>query len=63
MENINHGYLALGLVATLFFALQVWWISMTLSNGRKERILLNSDQTEELKKRLEKIFSKTAEKD
>jgi len=30
MENLNWGYLQLGLVALAFGGLQVWWISSTL---------------------------------
>ena len=58
MENINGGYVALVVVGLVFFALQVWWISMTIRNGRNERVLTNQNQTDEIKKRLEKIFSK-----
>ena len=58
MENLNGGYVALAVVGIVFSALQVWWISMTIRNGRNERVLLNQNQTEQIKKRLEKIFSK-----
>ena len=58
MENINGGYVALAVVGLVFFALQVWWISMTIRNGRSKRVLTNQNQTDEIKKRLEKIFSK-----
>ena len=58
MENINGGYVALVVVGLVFFALQVWWISMTIRNGRNERVLIKQNQTDEIKKRLEKIFSK-----
>ncbi len=58
MENINGGYVALAVVGLLFFGLQAWWISMTIRNGRNERFLINQNQTDEIKKRLEKIFSK-----
>ncbi len=58
MENINGGYVALAVVGFVFFALQVWWISMTIRNGRNERVLINQNQTDEIKKKLEKIFSK-----
>tara|TARA_B100001250_G_scaffold164349_1_gene141347 strand:+ start:360 stop:539 length:180 start_codon:yes stop_codon:yes gene_type:complete len=58
MENINGGYVALVVVGLVFFALQVWWISMTIRNGRNERVLINQNQTDEIKKKLEKIFSK-----
>ena len=59
MENINGGYVALALVGIVFFGLQFWWISMTIRNGTNERVLVNQNQTEELKNRLEKIFSKS----
>ena len=58
IENLNGGYVALAVVGVVFAALQVWWISMTIRNGMNERVLINQDQTEEIKKRLEKIFSK-----
>ena len=58
MEEINGGYIALAVVGLVFVGLQVWWISMTIRNGKNERVLINHNQTEELKKRLEKIFSK-----
>ena len=58
MENINGGYVALTVVGLVFLALQVWWISMTIRNGRTKRVLTNQNQTGEIKKRLEKIFSK-----
>ena len=58
IENLNGGYVALAVVGVVFFGLQVWWISMTIRNGRNERVLINQVQTDEIKKRLEKIFSK-----
>ena len=58
MEDINGGYVALVVVGLLFLGLQVWWISMTIRNGRNERVQINENQTDEIKKRLEKIFSK-----
>jgi len=58
MENINGGFVALAVVGLVFFALQVWWISMTIRNGRSKRVLISQNQTNEIKKRLEKIFSK-----
>ena len=58
MENINGGYVALVVVGLVFFALQLWWISMTIRNGRNERVLINQNQTDDIKKKLEKIFSK-----
>ena len=57
MENINGGYVALVVVGIVFLGLQFWWISMTIKNERNEKVVLNQNQTEEIKKRLEKIFS------
>ena len=48
MENINGGYVALAFVGIVFFALQAWWISMTLRNGKNERVLGNKNQTDEI---------------
>ncbi len=58
IEKINSGSVALGFVGILFFGLQVWWIGMTIRNGRSDRALISQNQTEEIKTRLEKIFSK-----
>ena len=58
MENINGGYVALVIVGIIFLGLQFWWISLTIKNERNEKVLLNQNQTDEIKKRLEKIFSK-----
>ena len=57
MENINGGYVALVVVGIVFLGLQFWWIRMTIKNERNEKVLLNQNQTDEIKKRLEKIFS------
>ena len=59
MENINGGYVALAFVGIVFFGLQVWWICMTISNGKNERALGSQNQTDEIKNRLEKIFAKS----
>ena len=58
MQDINGGYVALAVVGLEFLGLQFWWISMTIRNGRNERVLINQNQTDEIKKRLEKIFLK-----
>ena len=58
MENSNVGYVELAVFGLVFLGLQVWWISMTIRNGRNERVVINQNQTDEIKKRLEKIFSK-----
>ena len=57
MDNMNEGYVALGVVGFVFVGLQVWWISLTIKNGRNERVLITQNQTDKIKKRLEKIFS------
>ena len=59
IEGMKGGYVALAFVGVAFFGLQVWWISMTISNGKNERVQTNQHQTDKFKKRLEKIFSKT----
>ena len=56
MENINGGYAALVVVGVIFLSLQVWWISMTISNGRTERVQRTKNKTDQIKSRLEKIF-------
>ena len=56
MEKINGGYVALTVVAIIFLGLQFWWIRMTIRNGRNERDLINQNQTDKIKKKLEEIF-------
>ena len=56
---MNGGYVALAVVGAVFLSLQVWWISMTIRNGMNERILLNQNQVDEIKQKLEKILSKS----
>ena len=58
IENLNGGYIALFVVGAIFFFLQFWWISMTIRNERNERVLTHWNQTDEVKKRLEKLFTK-----
>ena len=58
IENFNGGYLALVIVGVVFFALQFWWLSMTIRNGRNDRVEIREDHMAEIKKRLETIFSK-----
>ena len=57
MENINGGYASLVVVGIISLGLQFWWISMTIKNERSEEVLLKQLQTDEIKKRLEKIIS------
>ena len=57
MDNFNEGYVALVVVGIIFLGLQFWWISLTIKNERNEKVLLNQNQTHEIKKRLEKIYS------
>ena len=54
MEQLNWGYLQLGLVALAFGGLQIWWISSTLRNRALARPLSNQD----FRKTLERIWSK-----
>ena len=56
---MNGGYVALAVVGAVFLSLQVWWISMTIRNGMNERVLSNQNEADEIKQRLEKIFSKS----
>ena len=60
MENINAGYIALGVVGVFFFGLQVWWISMTIENGRPKSILMKEKTNEDVRKELERLFSKSS---
>jgi len=62
MGNFNTGYVALSFVVVVFFSLQFWWISLTIRNGRNERVLVKQDQTEQIKNRLEKVLLHTARK-
>ena len=56
IENINSGHFALIVVGIIFLALQIWWIGMTIRNGLSKEILTKEEDTEKMKKRLEKIF-------
>lgn len=55
MQNTKFGYTAFAIFGLIFFILQVWWLSMTIRNGRQSKI--NQNKMEEIKKSLEKIFS------
>ncbi|MFL0731693.1 MAG: hypothetical protein AB8A41_09875 [Prochlorococcus sp.] len=63
--EMNAGYVGLGISLLLFLGLQVWWLGMTIRNGRKEteafdfRSQAKLKQSDEIKKQLEKIFSKS----
>ena len=59
MDIMNTGYTALAFVAILFLALQVWWIGMTIRNGRNETVSMNQQKSDMMRNRLEKIFSKS----
>ena len=56
IDKINGGYIALAVVGSIFFALQVWRTGLTISNGRNEQILIIESQSDEIKKKLEKTF-------
>ena len=58
MENLNWGYVQLGLVALAFGGLQVWWISRTLRN----RDLAQPMSEDAFRKSLEKIWAKGKQK-
>ncbi len=58
MESFNSGYIALAIVGLIFLGLQFWWISMVIKNGTERKVLTNIDQTEQIKKRLERTFQK-----
>ncbi len=57
--NVNVGFIVLIFVGVVFLSLQVWWISMTIRNGRKESSVKPSSSIDEIKYRLEKTFSRT----
>ncbi len=58
IENMNNGFLALFVVGLLFICLQVWWIGMTINNGRGKNLPDEGKLIDLRKKQLEKIFNK-----
>lgn len=54
MEDLNWGYVQLGLVALVFGGLQVWWIGSTLRKRELARPLSEG----EFRKTLERIWAK-----
>jgi len=52
MDDLNWGYIQLGLVALAFGGLQVWWIRSTLG----KRDLARPLSEEEFKRSLERIW-------
>jgi len=54
IENLNWGYIQLGLVALAFGGLQVWWISSTL----RKRELAKPLSEGAFRKALERIWAK-----
>jgi hypothetical protein len=54
MEQLNWGYVQLGVFALAFGALQIWWISSTLSRQRLARPLTER----EFRRSLERIWQK-----
>ena len=54
MDNLNAGYLQLGLFALVFGGLQIWWISSTL----RKRDLARPLSEGEFRKTLERIWVK-----
>ena len=57
MDQLNWGYLQLGLVALAFGGLQVWWISSTL----RKRDLARPMSEGEFRGSLERIWMKTSQ--
>jgi len=57
IENLNWGYIQLGLVALAFGGLQVWWISSTL----RKRELSKPLSEGAFRKALERIWAKGQE--
>jgi len=54
MEQLNGGYVQLGLFALAFGALQIWWIGSTLRRQRLPRPL----SEREFRRTLERIWQK-----
>lgn len=54
MEQLNWGYVQLGMFALAFAALQIWWISSTMRGRRLARPM----HEHEFRQRLEKIWSR-----
>ena len=54
MENLNWGYIQLGLVALAFGGLQVWWIRSIL----RKRDLAKPLSEDAFRKTLERIWAK-----
>ena len=56
---MKEGTLELACLGIAFLAFQVWWISMTIKNGRKARTLeANLDPLAATKQRLEDLLKK-----
>jgi len=53
LEQLNWGYVQLGLVALVFGGLQIWWISSTLRGRRLARPMTE----QEFRRSLERIWS------
>jgi hypothetical protein len=59
MENLNWGYIQLGLVALAFGGLQVWWIGSVFWKRKLARPLSEG----EFRKALERIWQKRSRTD
>ena len=53
LEQLNSGYVQLGLFALAFGGLQIWWISSTLRGRRLARPMTEQD----FRRSLERIWS------
>ena len=58
MENLNWGYIQLGLVALAFGGLQVWWISRIFRRRDLDKPMTEKD----FRKSLEQIWSKNRQR-
>ena len=54
MENLNWGYIQLGLVALAFAGLQIWWISRIAGRRNLAKPMTEKD----FRKSLEKIWAR-----
>ena len=54
MEQLNGGYIQLGLVALAFAGLQIWWISRIIGRRNRAKPMTEKD----FRKSLEQIWAK-----
>ncbi len=56
MQTTEPGTIELIGVLIIFLLLQVWWISLTIKNGRRKTLNKNKYTIEKIKKNLERLF-------